>query len=311
MPSFSMLGYNGQLHEAHAAWQCLGNGYRIYNPTLMRFHSLDSMSPFGRGGINAYAYAGGEPINHADPTGHVVWPAFALMGAAGLVTAGVALGSGFSGDGKGAALFGAIAGGLLLGAGMVAVGGALHTARAAQMVRDAAAARAAMWARAGQPPRPGRPAVLAATGFGWDGDVIVRRYAVEGGVRMRITAHGSPHMTYWGSQPLDGRELAAQLRKVGTGGAPMDSVQVFSCFGGADGRASMAQVVADELGVPTYGYGRSVWGGWSHGADISSQSRLRFFEPQTGIKRAASAIRNTELNRKARNLDTRRQRQLM
>jgi RHS repeat-associated protein len=72
----SRLGFNGELHET-AGWQILGS-YRAYNPVLRRFHSPDNMSPFGRGGINAYAYGGGDPINHIDPTGHF----FGAIGAA-------------------------------------------------------------------------------------------------------------------------------------------------------------------------------------------------------------------------------------
>jgi hypothetical protein len=35
----------------------------------MRFNSPDSWSPFGQGGINAYAYCEGEPTNRVDPNG--------------------------------------------------------------------------------------------------------------------------------------------------------------------------------------------------------------------------------------------------
>ncbi len=66
----SHIGFNGQLHEAGSARQLLGNGYRAYNPMLMRFSSSDLLSPFLKGGLNAYAYCEGEPINHADPSGH-------------------------------------------------------------------------------------------------------------------------------------------------------------------------------------------------------------------------------------------------
>lgn len=65
------LGFNGQLREMQTGWYLLGNGYRAYNPRLMRFHSPDSWSPFGRGGLNAYMYCAGDPVNRSDPTGHI------------------------------------------------------------------------------------------------------------------------------------------------------------------------------------------------------------------------------------------------
>jgi RHS repeat-associated protein len=67
------LGFNGQLREADIGWYLLGNGYRAYNPRLMRFHSPDSWSPFGGGGLNAYMYCVGDPVNREDPTGHIPW----------------------------------------------------------------------------------------------------------------------------------------------------------------------------------------------------------------------------------------------
>jgi RHS repeat-associated protein len=65
------LGFNGQMREAQIGWYLLGNGYRAYNPVLMRFHSPDSWSPFGGGGLNAYMYCVGDPVNASDPTGHI------------------------------------------------------------------------------------------------------------------------------------------------------------------------------------------------------------------------------------------------
>lgn len=50
----------------------LGNGYRAYNPALMRFNSPDNQSPFGEGGLNAYAYCAGDPVNSVDPSGHML-----------------------------------------------------------------------------------------------------------------------------------------------------------------------------------------------------------------------------------------------
>jgi len=66
----SLLGFNGERPDPVTGHYHLGNGYRQYNPVMMRFNSPDSWSPFGDGGLNAYAYCEGDPINQADPTGH-------------------------------------------------------------------------------------------------------------------------------------------------------------------------------------------------------------------------------------------------
>ena len=64
-------GFNGERLDPVSNTYHLGNGYRAYNPLLMRFNCPDSFSPFGAGGVNAYAYCGGDPINNADPSGHL------------------------------------------------------------------------------------------------------------------------------------------------------------------------------------------------------------------------------------------------
>ncbi|WP_414860292.1 RHS repeat-associated core domain-containing protein [Pseudomonas sp. 10-1B] len=70
--SKAVLGFNGeQLHRATTSYH-LGNGYRSYSPLLMRFCSPDSWSPFGRGGLNAYCYCEGDPVNSADPSGRAL-----------------------------------------------------------------------------------------------------------------------------------------------------------------------------------------------------------------------------------------------
>jgi len=65
------LGFNGELRESNIGWYLLGNGYRAYSPVLMRFHSPDDLSPFGKGGLNAYMYCLGDPVNFSDPTGRI------------------------------------------------------------------------------------------------------------------------------------------------------------------------------------------------------------------------------------------------
>ncbi|WP_391089576.1 RHS repeat-associated core domain-containing protein [Vibrio sp. NH-UV-68] len=70
----SPLGFNGARQDPATKLYPLGNGYRMYSPTLMRFNTHDNLSPFGPGGVNGYAYCLGDPVNRRDPSGH-----FALL----------------------------------------------------------------------------------------------------------------------------------------------------------------------------------------------------------------------------------------
>ncbi len=65
----SLPGFTGQRVDPATGHYLLGNGYRAFNPVLMRFNSPDSLSPFGEGGVNAYGYCGGDPVNWVDWTG--------------------------------------------------------------------------------------------------------------------------------------------------------------------------------------------------------------------------------------------------
>ena len=65
----SLLGFNGERRDSVTGHYLLGNGYRAFNAVLMRFNSPDSLSPFGAGGVNAYAYSLGDPVNLVDPMG--------------------------------------------------------------------------------------------------------------------------------------------------------------------------------------------------------------------------------------------------
>lgn len=68
-----LTGFNGAHFDPHAHYYHLGQGYRAFSPTLMRFISPDRISPFGRGGINSYAYCNSDPVNRTDPSGAVAF----------------------------------------------------------------------------------------------------------------------------------------------------------------------------------------------------------------------------------------------
>jgi RHS repeat-associated protein len=81
----SLLGFNGERRDPLTGWYFLGNGYRAFNTVLMRFNSPDSWSPFGEGGLNAYGYCVGDPVNRMDPTGHAWTFVKAVLRSRGLI----------------------------------------------------------------------------------------------------------------------------------------------------------------------------------------------------------------------------------
>lgn len=85
----SSLGFCGQRRDPLTGNYPLGNGHRFYSPTLMRFMEPDLLSPFSRGGINGYAYCGGDPVNRHDPSG-AFWASLVLR-ALGLASSGATL----------------------------------------------------------------------------------------------------------------------------------------------------------------------------------------------------------------------------
>lgn len=77
------VGFKGERCDSFMQCYLLGNGYRTYSPVLMRFQSPDDQSPFGNGGLNAYAFVNGDPVNLSDPSGHS--PSFYYRGPIKLV----------------------------------------------------------------------------------------------------------------------------------------------------------------------------------------------------------------------------------
>lgn len=65
------LGFTGQRFNAMSGCYPLGHGHRWFNPRVMRFGQSDSLSPFGKGGVNSYAYCQNDPVNRLDPNGRI------------------------------------------------------------------------------------------------------------------------------------------------------------------------------------------------------------------------------------------------
>ncbi|WP_427184060.1 RHS repeat-associated core domain-containing protein [Bordetella bronchialis] len=72
------LAYTGSTLDGVTGGYALGNGYRMFLPALMRFNAPDTDSPFGLGGVNGYAHCADDPVNGADPSGHMMLGAGAL-----------------------------------------------------------------------------------------------------------------------------------------------------------------------------------------------------------------------------------------
>lgn len=129
-----LLGFNGELQEYFTRYYMLGNGHRGLHQHV--FLSPDGLSPFGKGGINAYAYSSGDPINYIDPSGrYILFKAAAvfLSTMAGAFSWGAAH---FTGS-RGAQ----ITGGLAVGAGIAAA--ATITTRTANSLLGISASAAA------------------------------------------------------------------------------------------------------------------------------------------------------------------------
>ncbi|WP_053115787.1 RHS repeat-associated core domain-containing protein [Winslowiella iniecta] len=104
-----LLKFNSERLDPVGNHYHLGKGYRVYNPELMRFSCPDSWSPFGRGGINPYAYCHADPINQSDPSGHFSWQAGLGIGLGmlGLLTAAFTAGASLAVAGSLSAALGA------------------------------------------------------------------------------------------------------------------------------------------------------------------------------------------------------------
>jgi RHS repeat-associated protein len=80
-PIDNPLRFAGQYHDPETGWHY--NWHRYYAPELGRYITSD---PIGlEGGLNTYAYVGGNPVGYIDPIGLVRWRAagWAALGVVG------------------------------------------------------------------------------------------------------------------------------------------------------------------------------------------------------------------------------------
>lgn len=153
----NLPGFNGAQIDPVTGWYFLGNGYRVFNPVLMRFHSPDNWSPFGKGGINPYVYCQNDPINRLDPNGHLSSQGIAgiVLGSIGILIGIVTLGAGAAvsaGLVAGGGAVGAIATTSTIGVTATVVGiaaDATGIASAALEEKDPQASQALNWASKG------------------------------------------------------------------------------------------------------------------------------------------------------------------
>ena len=136
------FGFAGERKEALTGWYIQG-GYRPYDPVLMSFLSPDSESPFGRGGLNPYAYCAGDPVNRIDPDGHG-WLTWALIGITTLAGIAATVAS-FGTASLAFATFAAYGWGALTASEVVAIGAA--TLSAVSLASGAAASAMEVWGK--------------------------------------------------------------------------------------------------------------------------------------------------------------------
>ncbi|AZD09349.1 hypothetical protein C4K26_3954 [Pseudomonas chlororaphis] len=187
-------GFNGERIDPVSGVSHLGNGYRAYNPVLMRFNCPDSYSPFGAGGVNAYAYCAGDPINRADPSGHMSWQA------------GVGIGLG---------VLGIVAAIFTCGTSIAAAGGvmaAIRNARRLSLIAGAAGIAADATGIASAATEESNPQASEALGWASFGLGLVSLGAdVAGGIQQR-SAKMSP------DKPMNGSVESNRLVPMSTEG---------------------------------------------------------------------------------------------
>ncbi|MCX4026231.1 RHS repeat-associated core domain-containing protein [Endozoicomonas sp. SM1973] len=301
------IRFNGQRLDPVTNLYHLGQGYRAYNPRLMRFHVADSLSPFGEGGINTYTYTLGDPINRVDPTGHISWQAGLGigLGVLGLIISLATLGVGISAAVAIASFGGTTASIISSALGITSsvlgvASSATGIASAALEESDPETSSVLGWVSLGLGVGS---LVTGAVGYGIGKAAVnslKRGFATElvmeenlmplthrmGGVSVRsglIRGHGYPFNTvvkFNNKLAVSGARLSEMAPVV----AGSDTIDLATCFGAFGRKVSSAQLLANHTGRTVRaatGYYRAI----NHSRDLS-----RVFTPLTGFRRTTTNI---------------------
>lgn len=273
------IGFNGELHESSLGWQILGNGARTYNAVLMRFHGPDDLSPFGAGGLNAYAYAAGDPANHIDPSGHFLMPIVTGLFVAGAVAGVGGVFARDAGQDKLAEVLDWMAVGFGV-ASAVAMGGA---AVRAYLPRSAAPARrSSLSSEESFGPIEGRDLYLKETRIHDQGDHLI------------VRTHGIPGGSMFNGELVNGADLGRGISAHIGRNKNISFIDLQSCYSANYRSASQAQQVANKTRLPTYGYKGETRDMRSLKYGMLMKPEQRLFVPQGRI----AGIRSSKLNRK-------------
>ncbi|WP_341659996.1 RHS repeat-associated core domain-containing protein [Vibrio sp.] len=311
------LGFNGERRDPVTGLYHLGNGYRVFNPRLMRFHAADSLSPFGEGGINPYSYCLGDPINMIDPTGHMSWQGGLGIGLGILgvlisiftlgagIAAGVALGvAAGAASAAGTAVSTAAIASTALGITSSVLGLASSATGIASSALEESNPQLSTdlgWASLGL----GVGSIITGLGSGGLGRVASINQAKSfptqasatinqrppglklGGVQVNgnnIVAHGYPFNNlakFKGANAVNGLQFGKMVNSsLGNGNA----IKLTSCFSAVGGKISSAQLLSNQTGRvvhATSGFSKAMYAG----RDLN-----KVFTPLTGVSRGASNL---------------------
>ncbi|WLI78417.1 RHS repeat-associated core domain-containing protein [Kosakonia sp. H02] len=283
-------GFNGERADPVSGSYHLGNGYRAYNPVLMRFNCPDSLSPFGSGGINPYAYCAGDPVNHTDPSGHISWQGILgiVTGAIGLTLSVVTAGASIAAAGSVMAAVGAASTSTLVVGGLGVMADVTAIASGAAEDTNPQAASVLGWVSMATG-IAGMAAGLKLTGlktlkggshaqsenFALGGtmknldpmgrDIYLFDDTYKGGKRLNLVAHGaleengSARIARSSGENQDASELFSIISKR-KNLSEYDHIRTIMCFSGNGKEEAFGQKFATLSGLPVKSYRGTVTG---------------------------------------------------